>query len=153
MWVDAPYLDSMLGSSILRQRLFSVDGVFSSDALEQYEVGARATVVSYLLFAGYSDPGETIDTTQTSGAFLADLCAALMVSRAFARTKGIQWPPGLADSVEASLAALEDIREKRLPVPGLSPSTVAGYGGVSGSRTTGPDARVNQFAVSRLRGW
>lgn len=149
-WVDAQYLDRVLGSTKLRQVLFAVDGTYSAEAVTQAELAARATVVSYLLHAGYADPGPTLEAGAISTAFLADHCAALMIARAYSRAKGIAWPPGLQDSIAASLAQLESMREQKLPVPGLTPSTVNGYGGVNVSR---PADRPAMFSRSALKTW
>ncbi len=85
---------------------------------------------------------------------MAGNAACLMISRAFARSPGIAWPGGdLRDNVEASVAKLNAIYEKRLPVPGLVPSLVSGYGGTSASPTTGDDARPARLSRAATRRW
>lgn len=155
-WVDTDYVDNVLGSTQLRSILFSVGGTFSATAFTQAEASARARVLSYIEQAGYSNPGETIDATTVSGALLADLVASLMIARAFARGRGIQWPPGIQDSVAASLADLESIRLGELPIPGMTASTTTGYGGVTTSVTsssTSTSTRPQVFSRDALKRW
>lgn len=154
-WVDSTRIDRLLGNSTLRQRLFSVDGSYDANAFAQYEAAARSKIVSYLLYAGYADPGDTLSSGTTSEAFLADLCAMLMVRNAFAQAKGIAWPAGLREATDQTLADLTAIYEKKLPVPGLTPSTVNGYGGVDVSSVleTDEDARPQRFNRKSTKTW
>lgn len=148
-WVDQTYLTNAVGTAVV-----SALGLTSGDALTQYELDARAEVSSVIQYAGYSAPGPTMDAAASvSNAFLRSLCAGVILKKAYASRKGIRMSPDIADAITDARARLDAIYQKRLPVPGLTPSTRAGYGGSQFSPTTGDDARSPVFSRSALRGF
>ncbi len=154
-WVDTARVDNMLGSSTLRQALFALDGTYAAGVFNQYEAEARAEVISYLQQAGYASPGATLTSGSDAEAFLASRAAALMISNAFARTKGIQWPAGLRDQTEKLIQSLQALADRQLPVPGLEPSTTAGIGGAIGSETSEDidGSRPQRISRGELKTW
>jgi hypothetical protein len=134
-WTTSTRVDRVLGSSTLRQKLFAVDNVYDADCFAQYEAEARARIVQRLVWAGYSDPGATLEAGTTTEALLAGYCEAVMLMDAFAQAKGIQWPAGLRDRMETKAKEALSLHESKLPIPGLTPSTSAGYGGVQATPT------------------
>jgi hypothetical protein len=145
-WVTSAYLDNTIGTAA-RTALGLSGGVLS-----QYEAEARSVVASALQYAGYSVP-TTITTTSLSGAFLAKLCAAHIVNNAFQYRKGVRLPFDPSGTITEGLAMLDAVHNKRLPVPGMTPDTLGGYGGSVGSPVTGDKARPAAFAVGKLRGF
>lgn len=153
-WVDTDRMDNLLQSTLLRQKLFSLDGTFTQGVFDQYEAEARAEIASYLLYAGYTPPTE-LEAGSLTEAFLAGLCGALMCHNAFAKSKGIAWPAGLRESVEQTIAKLTAIYDKKLPVPGLTPSGTGGYGGISTSSTNEliDGSRPQRLSRKQLNRW
>lgn len=154
-WTTSTRIDRVLGSSTLRQKLFAVDGVYDADCLAQYEAEARARIVQRLVWAGYSDPGATLEAGTTTEALLAGYCEALMLMDAFAQAKGIQWPAGLRDRMETKATEALTLHESKLPIPGLTPSTTSGYGGISTSETdeTVDGSRPQRMSRDQLKTW
>lgn len=146
-WVDATYLNNAIGTANVSA--LSLTG----SVLTQYELDARSEVVSVIQYAGYSAPGPTMSTAASvSNAFLRSLCAGVILQKAYAYRKGIRMSPEVADAITRASAKLDAIYQKRLPVPGLTPSTRAGYGGSQFSPTTGDDGRPAVFSRAGLRG-
>lgn len=154
-WTTATRIDRVLGSSTLRQKLFAVDGVYDAAMLAQYEAEARGRIVQRLVWAGYSDPGDSLVAGSTTEAVLAGYCEALMLMDVFAQAKGIQWPAGLRDRVETKAKEALVLHESKLPIPGLTPSTSGGYGGVQATSTdeavTG--SRPQRMSRDQLKSW
>lgn len=154
-WTTSTRILRLLQNTTLRDRLFAVDAVFTQAVFDQYEQEARSRVVARLLYAGYSDPGTTLTADSTTEGFLAGIVEAIMVSEAFANSKGIQWPPGVERRVESALTELQLVYEKKLPVPGLTPSTESGYGGSSASETSedADSSRPQRMSREELAGY
>lgn len=139
-WVDSTYLGYALGTS-LRDALFP-----TSDVVDQYELTARATVVSVLQYAGYADPGATLTSGTVTSAFLQKLLVAIMARDAAATRKGITLP----SAVSEGLAMLDQVYSRKLPIPGLQPDPAHGYGGVRFSPSEGTGARPPVFGRGDL---
>lgn len=154
-WTTTTRVDRVLGSSTLRQKLFAVDGTFAQEMFDQYEAEARARVVQRLLWAGYSSPGATLTSGTDTEALLAGYVEALMVLDAFAQAKGIQWPAGLRDRLETKATEALTLHETKLPIPGLTPASDAGYGGISTSSTdeTVSGSRPQRMSRDQLKTW
>lgn len=139
-WVDSTYLGYALGSG-LRDALFP-----TSDVVDQYELTARATVVSVLQYAGYADPGATLTAGTVTTAFLQKLLVAIMCRDAAALRKSITLP----SAVSEGLVMLDQVYQRKLPVPGAQPEAAHGYGGVRFSPSEGTGARPPVFGRGDL---
>lgn len=146
VWVTSGYLDNAI-TTAARTALGLSGGVLS-----QYELEARGVVASALQYAGYSVP-TSIDTTTVAGAFLAKLVAAHVINNAYQYRKGVRLPFDPQGTITEGLAMLDAVHNKRLPVPGMSPGTLAGYGGSEGAPLTGPNARPQYFTPGKLVGF
>jgi hypothetical protein len=136
-WLTMSYVDNAIGAPT-RQAVAPSTAVFN-----QFEQTARVKVIAILQHAGYASPGTSLTTGLDSTHFLRMLCAAQFASR-----KGIKFPP----SAEDGFALLSAVYEKKIPVPGMSPSTSDGYGGSQFSATTGTSGRPQQFSRAKLAG-
>lgn len=146
-WVDVDFINKMIGTAA-RTSLGLSGGTFS-----HFELAARGTVLSAMQYAGYADPGDTMDHTTVTGAFLAQLCAGVMIRDAFQYRKGVRLPFDPSGTISESLMRLDAIYNKKLPIPGLTPDTLAGYGGNVSSPTTGTNARPSYFGPGKLNGF
>lgn len=146
-WVDTTYIDNFIGSN-QRQKLY-VDSAGSYDAtvFAQFELSARATVVSVMQYAGYPNPGATLSSGEVSTGFLQKLVSAVMVRDAYSSRKGIRLGKEVGDAITDSLAVLDAVYQKKLPIPGMEPVAKNGYGGVQFSPTTGDNARTKAFSL------
>lgn len=153
VWITTTYVTNLIGST---QRLAVApdDTVF-----DQYELGARSTVISCLLANGYTNTPDGASSltagTLTTG-FLQKLTAGVWLRDAFALRKGVQLPPVAQDAIAILNAMLSDARNGTAlapPVPGLSRSTSNGLGGTKFPATTGTSdaARPQMFSRDRLR--
>lgn len=142
-WIDTTYVDNLIGST---QRTAVAP---STSVFNQFESSARSNVIAVLQYAGYASPGSTLTSGTDATAFLQMLCAAQWCRSAFGNRKGLKFPPAITDAFEL----LNAVYEKRLPVPGMQPSTVGGYGGIRASATTGDSARAQEFSRSKLSGF
>lgn len=148
VWITSSYVDNLIGAT---QRA-AVDGG-SSAVFDQFELGARSTVVSCLLACGYTDApdGSTALTagTLTTG-FLQKLTAGVWCRDAYASRKGVSLPTIAQDAISILNAMVADARAgTRLapPVPGLSRNPGDGIaGGIFPSTTSKP----LQFSRSKL---
>ena len=141
-WVTTTTLGYAIGSG-------QVTALFSGDAstFAQFELEARATVVAVMQHAGYSAPADTLTAGTVSTGFLMKLVHALIEETAYSSRKGIQAPAGAAERIASARSLLDAIYQKKLPIPGLEPDTLAGIGGSKFSPTTGDDARARAFAL------
>lgn len=148
-WVDTTYVDAFIGET-QRQRLFAdTAGTYSAAVFAQYELGARATVISVMAYAGYPAPSDTLTAGLVSTAFLQKLLAAVMVRDAYGTRKGIRLAQEASDAIAQALGMLDAVYAKKLPIPGLEPASKDGYGGVQFSPTSGESGRPRAF---NLRG-
>lgn len=145
-WLTTSYLDNAITTSA-RTALGLTGGVFA-----QYEAEARAVVSSALQYAGYSVP-TTIDTSSVAGAFIAKMTAAHIINNAFQYRKGVRLPFDPQGTITEGLMLLDAVHSKKLPVPGMTPDTLGGYGGTEGSPTTGSNARPSYFGPGKLAGF
>lgn len=143
-WVDSTHLGYVLGTT-LRDALFP-----DANAVTEYELSARATVESVMQFAGYVSPGATLsDSTSTTTGFLKKLVTAIMCRDAAATRHGITLP----SAVSEGLMMLDQLYNRKLPIPGLTPGTRDGYGGSKFSPTSGDSGRPAQMSRSALKSW
>lgn len=147
-WVTQAYLENAIGTSAV-----SALGLSNATVLGQYELTSRAAVLSALQYAGYSSPGSTVDTATEAGAFLASLCAGLILRDAYQYRKGVRLPFDPSGTISEALFRLDALYNKRLPIPGMSPDTLAGYGGTAASPQTGTNARPSYFGPGKLAGF
>lgn len=154
VWILSSYVDNLIGST---QRA-AIDGG-SATVFDQFELGARATVVSCLLANGYTDApdGSAALTagTLTTG-FLQKLTAGIWCRDAYANRKGITLPQVAQDAISILNAMMADARNGTSlapPVPGLSRNTAAGLGGALFPATSGTSdaARPTMFSRTSLR--
>ena len=147
-WIGSTYLNNAIGSGLV-----SALGITGS-VLTQYELDARAHVTSIIQYAGYTAPGPTMDSSASvANAFLQSLACGYMLKKAYGVRKGIRMSPDIADTINDTSARLNEIYNKRLPVPGLTASSRAGYGGLQVSPTTGDSARPQVFSRSSMKGF
>ncbi len=146
-WIDATYLEQSIGTAAV-----TALGL-SGGTLTQYELAARSTVIATMQYAGYAAPGTTIDTASVSGAFLAKLCSALIIRDAYQYRKGVRLPFDPSGTISEGLFLMDSVYNKRLPIPGLEPDTLAGYGGNKGSPIIGTGARPTVFGPGKLGGF
>lgn len=134
-WVNSDYLGHMIGTGAVGALGLNNDG----DTFDQYELEARATVSAVMQYAGYTAP-DSIDRTTVTGAFLAKLCASVLVRDAYGNRKGVMLPPFVQDGLDM----LDAVYQKKLPIPGLSPNTRDGYGGLKVASSTVKPARYGR---------
>ena len=145
-WVTSSYLDNAI-TTAARTALGLSGGV-----LTQYEASARATVIATMQFAGYTAP-VSVDTTTDTGAFLAKLVSALIVRDAYQYRKGVRLPFDPSGTISEGLFLLDAVHTKRLPIPGMEPSSLDGFGGNAGSPSVGTNARPSFFGPGKLGGF
>ena len=139
-WIDSGYVDNLIGST-QRTAVAPTSTVFN-----QFEASARVKVIAVMLYAGYPSPGETLTAGTDTTAFLQLLASAQWVREAYGNRKGIKAPPAVDDAFNL-LAA---VYEKRIPIPGLTPTSTGGYGGSRFSRSSGTAPRPQQFSRSKI---
>lgn len=142
-WLTTTYVDNVIGSTT-RSAVAPSTAVFN-----QFEATARVKVIAVLQHAGYASPGTSLTTGLDSTHFLRMLCAAQWCREAFGARKGIKFPPAITDGFDL----LNAVWDKKIPVPGLSPSDEDGYGGSRFSATSGDSSRPQQFSRSKLAGF
>lgn len=140
MWLSVQYVDNLIGAQT-RAAVAPTDPVF-----RQFEETARAKVIAVLQHAGYASPGTSLPTSGDAAAFLRMLCAAQWCREAFGNRKGISFPPSITDAFEL----LNAVYDRRIPVPGMHPSSADGYGG---SRFSSRRDRPQVFSRRQLRGF
>jgi hypothetical protein len=143
MWITTTFVDLQVGTAF-RSALAP-----STASFNQYELSARSFVESVLQYAGYASPGTALTDGTIATAFLRKLTVAQWCREASAYRPGIEFPKAIADD----LALLQSVYDKRLPVPGSTPTSDGGYGATLTSPTTGPNARPQVFAPSKMTGW
>lgn len=146
-WVDTDYLNRMIGTAA-RTALGLTGATFN-----HYEAAARGTVLSAMQYAGYSSPGTSVDHLSPTGGFLAQLCAQVMVRDAYQYRKGVRLPFDPSGTISESLMRLDAIYNKKLPIPGLTPDLLGGYGGNESSSPVGTNARPTYFGPGKLSGF
>ena len=135
MWIDTDYMDAFIGEA-QREKLFSdAAGAYSATVFAQYELGARATVLAVMQYAGYADPGATLTAGLVSTGFLSKLLAAVMIRDAYSTRRGVM-SQSTTDAVSVTLGMLDAIYNKRLPIPGMEPVAANGFGGVQFTPTS-----------------
>ena len=115
--------------------------VTAGSPFAQFEAWARADVKSAALNAGY----ELSDTSDDAN--VQRLAIAAWYSYAAGARKGIEIP----DRIKEDLFRLEQLREGKYRLPGLTPSARDAIGGVKFSATTGTNGRVAYFSRSALK--
>lgn len=145
-WVDANFINLMIGTAA-RTALGLSGNTFS-----HYQNAAQGTVISAMQYAGYTPP-DTVDHATPGGAFLAQLVAGIMIRDAFQFRKGIRLPFDPSGTISEALFRLDALYNKKLPIPGMEPDTLAGYGGNISSPTVGTNARPSYFGPGKLRGF
>lgn len=147
-WVTQSYLENMVGTDAV-----SALGLSSASILGQFELSARARVITVMQHAGYPTPADTLDTTDVTGAFLAGLCACVLLRDAYQLRKGVSLKEAAASAISEGIGALDAIYDKRLPIPGMDPDPLGGYGGTKGSPYIGTGARPSAFGPGKLGGF
>jgi hypothetical protein len=151
-WVDTDYIDGFIGER-QREKLFSDSaGVYDADVFAQYELGARATVLAVMQYAGYPDPGDTLTAGLPSTGLLSKLIGAIMVRDAYSTRRGVRLSQEATDAIGTSLSMLDAIYNKKLPIPGMAPQSAQGYGGVQFSPTSPYSTGARRQVFVTLRG-
>lgn len=131
MWISDTYLTNAIGSA----QVTALGLTAASARLVQYELNARARVISALQHAGYSSPGDTLSTTtaaeQETAAFYQQLACAALLSDAYAFIPGIDLPQQVQAAINRGLNMIDAVYDKRLPVPNVQPD---GFDGIGGTR-------------------
>lgn len=142
-WIDADYVVNSIGQ-IQAYSLGLVttrSGTYAATGrLTQYEAEARGIVGAVLTFAGYSPPA-TLTGTEDCAGLLRRVANAVMLRTIYQMIPGIQLPESMASMIGTATGELNAIYDKRLPVPGLTPTALAAIGGVkfdSSSQTVQP---------------
>lgn len=146
-WITAGYVKAAITTA-------TYNAVAPSTAVfTQFEAGARAHVSAVLQYAGYSSPGDSLTAGTHTTAFLQRLALGVWCRDVFAARKGIKHP--LPEAAASALSTLEAVYEKKLPVPGGTPSTRDGYSGgqFSPTNASSTDGRPQQFSRSKLSGF
>lgn len=133
-FIDREYVNRALGEETTR-KLAPTD-----DDFMQYESQARAVVRSAAQAAGYT-LGETTNIELIK---LATLGQWYLFAGGLRH--GLELPPALQQSINL----LEGIRTGTIPIPGMTPSTSAGVGGV---KFSSPRVRRQYFARSKMWGF
>jgi hypothetical protein len=154
VWILSSYVDNLIGAT---QRA-AVDGN-SATVFDQFEAGARATVVSALQACGYEGPDANAALTAgtITTAHLQKLTAGIWIRDAYANRKGITLPQVAQDAVAIINAMFADAANSTSlapPVPGLTRSSTYGMGGAKFPTTSGigDSSRPQMFSRSQLRG-
>lgn len=142
-WLTRTFVNLQVGTS------FASAVAPSTAVFSQYELSARAFVLSVLQYAGYESPGTALTDGTVTTAFLRKLTVAQWCREASAYRPGIEFPKAIADD----LGKLQAVYDRRLPVPGMTPSSDGGFGAVLSSPTSGTDARPQVFAPSKMTGF
>lgn len=138
-FLTSGYVDLAIGTT-LRQALAP-----STAAFNVYEGQARAAVQAAAQVAGYS-----LGNTSTN-----DMVRLLSLGQwyffAAGNRKGIETPASIKESIDK----LAEVRDGRWPIPGLSPSTRDGVGGVAFSSTTesATGGRAQYFSRTKMTTW
>lgn len=134
-------IDNALGIATRIALVGSATG--TSSAFAQFEEWARSDVQSAALNAGYE-----LDDTTTNAA-IKRLSIAVWYSYAAGARKGMPIP----DRIRDDLYRLEQLRVGEYRLPGVTPSSRDGVGGVkfSSTSTTATNGRVQYFSRSKLR--
>lgn len=133
-FIDRSYVVNALGEE-------TVSGMAPTDEdFNQYEAQARAVVSSAALAAGYQ-LGESTDNALVK---LATLGQWYFFAGGF--RFGLEVPP----AIQQAINLLEAIRTGTLPIPGMTPSSSAGVGGV---KISSPNDRPQYFSRDELSGW
>lgn len=137
--IDTSYVDNAIGTAL------RITVAPSTAAFNQYEEQARAVVQAAAQVAGYS-VGNTSDN-----ATVQLLALGQWYRFATGLRKGIEIP----EPIQASIDQLALVRTGDLPIPGMSPSTRDGIGGVKFSDTdeNSDSGRPQYFSRSKLRTW
>lgn len=154
-WIDKTYLDNAIGTD-QAQALGLEDSLGALTArFDQYELDGRSTVLSVLQYAGYSGVNSTLtdsdDTATVLNAFLKKLAFAILIQDAYSMLPGISMSQELRQAVTSGLTMLEEVYQKRLPPPGMTPDTANGYGG-SQFNTSGQVIPQTVVVFRTLRG-
>jgi hypothetical protein len=142
-WIDGAYVVNAIGQTqAYRLGLISAPtGTYTdTSALTQYESEARGVVAAVLVFAGYPVPSAIAGTEDYAG-LLRRLARAIMLRDVYAMRPGIAMPDATANMIGVAQGELNAVYEKRLPVPGLTPTAIAAIGGVSFSSASGTPFR------------
>ena len=152
VWITSSYVDNLIGST-QRSAVAPSDGVF-----DQFELGARSTVISCLLANGYvgtPDGASALTSGTLTTGFLQKLTAGVWCRDAYASRKGISLPMVAQDAISILNAMMADARNGTSlapPVPGLSRNTGDGMGGGVFQPTSGEgiNARPQMFNRYKL---
>lgn len=142
-WITQTYMENMIGVEEAAQ-LWPSTPIFN-----QFEVAARATVISSIEHAGYTAP-DTLDLSSVTGGFLGKLIGGVLLRDGYSSRNGTELPAMAQEAV----SMLDAIYDKRLPIPGLTPSTLDGYGGNKFSKLNSPyQYRYTYFGRDDLKGF
>lgn len=138
------YVDNAIGTGTREALVGTATGTGS--AFLQHEAAARAIVASRAAVKGYTIAEDTDND------FVRLLVLGQWYALAGGLKKGLELPPAIADAM-AKLDQVAKTGDGALPIPGLSPSTRDGVGGVRFSRTSGPDGRRQYLSRKALVNW
>lgn len=148
-WIDETYLQNLIGSGTVTALGLSTAGVFA-----QFEGSARSRVLAVIQYAGYPSPGSDLTSADSDAAnFLKACVASVMVREAMGMRKGIQLPETAQAVINATLLQLDAVYEKRLPVPGMTPNSLGGYGGFKLTPSSGSSGVPQVWQRGKLRGF
>lgn len=142
--ITAGYVDRAIGTATRVAFVGTATGTGS--AFLQHEAAARAVVASRAQVKGYAIG------TSSDNAFVKLLVLSQWYFLAGGMRKGLEVPPAIAEGLRA-LEQVSKTGDGALPIPGMTPSTEDGIGGVQFSTTTGTDARVQYFSRDKMRSW
>jgi len=160
VWVDAPYLVDAIGLDQVQALGLSTDGIVATSRLTQYELAGRGTVSAVMQYAGYTTPEATLPTPvdadavqNLTNAFLRKLVASIILRDVYALVPGIDVSEGMQAAISVGLTMLDGVYDKKLPIPGMQPGTLDGYGGSQFNAGSGVSPFVGTWPVFRvLRG-
>lgn len=138
------YVDNAIGTATRIAFVGSATGTGS--AFLQHEAAARSIVASRAAVKGYAIG------TSSDNDFVRTLVLGQWYMMAGGLRKGLEVP----DAIRNAIVALEQVAqsgEGALPIPGMTPSTEDGIGGVKFSSSTGTGARVQYFSRTKMRSW
>jgi hypothetical protein len=127
-FIDTVYADTLIGESA-RRALAPTQAAFDT-----FEEAARADVQSAAQAAGYA-LGDT-----TTNAMVRRLTLAAWFVHAGGFRQGLTAPAAIMQAYED----LDRVRAGSMPIPGLSPSTEDGVGGILVSSTSGRPPRLTR---------
>jgi hypothetical protein len=147
MWIDETYMTNAFGASTI-----SALGLTNASVFAQFELGARATVVSAMQYAGY-EAIETLNAGSVTAGFLQKLVSAVMLRDCLNSRKGIKVPVDAEATLSEGMNLLDAVYMKRVPIPGILPVAEQAYGGSTDNPAFGVYSQTSYFTQNKLNGF